>query len=66
MSKQQAEKTLLRIANAAQQTNGRGFRQFSTKKNGGAKNRNTDTWIDKLTRKVDPYFGDSPEADKYI
>ena len=65
MNKQQAEATLLKLANSAQMTGGKGFRQFSTKTNGGSKNRNTKTWVDKLTRKVDPYFGTGPDSDKY-
>ena len=66
MNKNSAEQTLLTIARLAEMTKGNGFRQFSSKKNGGAKNRNKNTWIDKLSRKVEPYFGDSPEADKHL
>lgn len=66
MKKEQAQKTLLMIANLAQRNNGNGFRQYTMKKNGGAKNRNNSTWVDKLSRQVEPYFGDGKNADKYI
>ena len=48
---EQARKIVLDVSHGADIRNGHGFRQYSTKKNGGTKRRPL-TFIDRLAQKV--------------
>lgn len=54
-TKQEALLMLERIATMSNMVGGKGFRQYSFKKNGGAKNRKC-TWVDRVTSRA--YEGD--------